>query len=143
MPSIHQDVTDFFINLARDTFKYRDENNVTRKDFMQLLLQVRNNGKVGLDGDWKAGSTTSESEKTLSIDECAAEVYLFYLAGYDTSSSAITYSLYELARNQPLLRRLQAEIDECLARHNQQITYESIQEMKLLESCILGRSPRI
>lgn len=143
MPSIHQRVTDFFINLAQDTFKYREENNVTRRDFMQLLLQIRNVGKIGLDNDWSAAtSNKTEAEKSISIEECAAQIYLFYLAGFDTSSSALTYSLYELARNQPLLRRLQAEIDECLERHNQQLTYDCIQDMKLLEMCILGTTKK-
>lgn len=139
MTALNEKVSDYFINITRATFEYRERNKVVRKDFMQLLLQLRNAGKVGNDGDWNVNNSTNAA-KSLTIEECAAQTFLFYVAGYDTSSSALTYALYELARNQPLLRRVQAEIDECLERHNQELTYDCIQEMKLLEWCILGKT---
>lgn len=139
MSALNRKVTDYFINMTQATFDYREKNKVVRKDFMQLLLQLRNGGKVGNDGDWNVTNTSAEGKKTVTIEECAAQSFLFYAAGYDTSSSALTYALYELARNQPLLRRVQNEIDEVLERHNQELTYDCIQDMKLLEWCILGK----
>lgn len=135
-----KEATEYFVNLTKNTFDHREKNNVTRKDLMQLLLQLRNSGKVSEDGDWalRKSDALAGGLKSLTINECAAQLYLFYLAGFDTSSSAFSYALYELVRNPELLRKLQKEIDETLSRHNNEITYEAIQEMKYLDLCILG-----
>lgn len=107
---------------------------------MQLLMQLRNAGKVNEDGDWdiRKSDALVNNKNALTINECAAQMYLFYLAGFDTSSSALTYALYELVRNPDLMQKLQREIDDTLSRHNNEITYDAINEMKFLELCILG-----
>lgn len=46
------------------------------------------------------------------------------------------FFLYEMARNQEIQNRVQQEIDEVLAQHKGELTYESINDMKLLEMCI-------
>lgn len=129
-------VQKYFIDITSQAIEHREKNNIVRKDFMQLLLQLRNNGKVSQDGDWDIKSAAS-SKKTLTIEECAAQTFLFYIAGFDTSASTLTYCLYELIRNKELKEKVQREIDETLERHNNEITYDAINEMKYLELCIL------
>lgn len=34
------------MGVVKDTVEYREKNNVSRKDFMQLLLQLKNKGKI-------------------------------------------------------------------------------------------------
>lgn len=47
-------VAKFVINLVKDTIEHREKNSVTRNDFMQLLLQLRNTGKVSAnDETWE------------------------------------------------------------------------------------------
>lgn len=128
----------YFVDLCADAIEHREKNQIVRKDFMQLLLQLRNTGEVSKDGDWELKQTKAGVKKSLSLDDCAAQIFLFYTAGFDTSSSALTYCLYELVRNPDVMQKLQAEIDEVLARHNNEITYDSINDMKYLELCILG-----
>ncbi|XP_060525395.1 cytochrome P450 6a2-like isoform X2 [Cylas formicarius] len=43
-------VTSFFQGVVRETIEYRERNNVIRKDFMQLLIQLKNNGRIDDDG---------------------------------------------------------------------------------------------
>lgn len=45
--------------LVRRTIEYREKNNVIRKDMLQLLLQLRNTGKINDDNDeeWSAEKT--------------------------------------------------------------------------------------
>lgn len=140
-----EEARDYFIDMTTKTFEYRERNNVERKDFVQLLLQLRNSGEVGADGDWTIRKKASDAEaksdagnKLLTIEQCAAQLYLFYLAGFDTSSSALAFTLFELVRNPLLLKKLQREIDETLERHNNEITYDAIAEMKYMEMCING-----
>lgn len=114
-----------------------------RKDFMQLLMQLRNNGKVGEDGDWTVQHSDLLSgvnpKNSLTINECAAQLFIFYIAGFDATSSALSYSLFELARNPDVMRKLQTEIDETLSRHKNEVTYDAIQEMKYLDLCMSGK----
>lgn len=63
---------------------------------------------------------------------------MFYAAGFETSSSTMSFCMYELARNPECQRKVQSEIDAISAKYNGAITYDSLSEMKYLESCIDG-----
>lgn len=65
----------------------------------------------------------------------------FYLQGFETSSTTMTFTLHELSLNQELQERARENVREVLARHNGKITYESLSEMTYLEQCINGSSP--
>lgn len=53
---VNKAIVKYMVDLVKDTMEYREQNNVMRKDFMQLLLQLRNTGEVKEDGDWTTGS---------------------------------------------------------------------------------------
>jgi len=53
MKSLPQYASDFMIKIVKSTIDYREKENVSRKDFMQLLLQIRNTGKTNQDGIWE------------------------------------------------------------------------------------------
>lgn len=134
----------YMVDIVRATMEHRDSSNVKRKDFIQLLLELRKTGKIsddtdGVDADDVASSETKTSQPSLTIEQCAAQVSLFYLAGFDTTSSTISYTLFELSRKPELQKRLHDEIDEVMARHNNAITHESINDMPFLELCVRGK----
>jgi len=64
---------------------------------------------------------------------------VFYLAGFETSSTTMSFCLYELAKHQEIQDRVRQEIKEVMAKHDNKITYDSLSEMKYLESCIDGK----
>lgn len=39
-------MTNFFVGAVNDTIQYREKNNVQRNDFMQLLIELKNKGKI-------------------------------------------------------------------------------------------------
>jgi len=39
-------VTEFFLGAFKETVDYREEKNIKRNDFMQLLIQLKNKGKL-------------------------------------------------------------------------------------------------
>jgi hypothetical protein len=45
------EVTQFFISAVRDTIQYREQHNIVRNDFMQQLIQLKNEGRVRDEGD--------------------------------------------------------------------------------------------
>lgn len=60
---LHDDVAEFFMKIVLDTIKYREENNVHRNDFMDILLKLKNEG---------------DSDNALSVNEIAAQVIAHY-----------------------------------------------------------------
>lgn len=128
----------FFSEIVRQNLEYREKNNIVRKDYFQLLMQIRNTGKVGEDGDdWKTEST--QEKKTLTLNEMAANTYIFILAGYESSATTMTFFMYEMAKNPDIQQKVFEEINEVLQKHNGKLNYDSLSEMRYLESCIDGK----
>ncbi|GAB0087593.1 Cytochrome P450 [Sergentomyia squamirostris] len=122
-----KEVDTFFINLLRETIQNREENNVKRNDFLSLLIQLKNTGK--LEGD-------SVDLGTITFEELAAQTQLFFGAGFDTSSHTMAFSFYELALNQDIQEQLRNEVQTVLEKHGGEFTYEACMEMKYLDMII-------
>lgn len=122
-------VTDFFMGLLRETVKYREDNNVHRNDFLSLVMQIKNQGR--LEGE-------KEDLGKISFNEMAAQVFLFFIAGFETSSSTMTFAFYELSLNQEIQERARKEVAEVLKRHNGEWSYEAALELTYIDQIING-----
>ncbi|CAG9859768.1 unnamed protein product [Phyllotreta striolata] len=129
--------TNFFTNLVEQTVRYREENNVYRKDFMHSLIQLKNFGKVHCLEEGSLVGKINQSDRTLSINQMAAHAFTFFLAGYETSATTMTFALIELAQNQDIQDKVRSEIRKVLGKYNNEITYESVTEMDYLEQVVL------
>lgn len=58
--------------------------------------------------------------------------------GFETSSSTSCFALYALSLNQNIQEKLRNEVISVLAKHNGEITYDGMQEMKYLQMVIDG-----
>lgn len=56
------------------------------------------------------------------------------IAGHETTASALTWALFELAQNPPLLARVQGEIDEIMGS-KEMPAYEDVKQMELVRLC--------
>ncbi|KAJ3618158.1 hypothetical protein MTP99_006184 [Tenebrio molitor] len=124
-----KDISKFFSKVVKDTVSYREKNNYTRKDFLQLLIDLKNN-KLAKDEGYK------HDGNTLTIDEIAAQCFVFFIAGFETSSTTMTFAMYELSKHQELQDKVRDEVNAVLAKHEGKITYEAIQEMKYMDQVI-------
>lgn len=140
MSSLSKEFKSYMVELVGNTMEYREKNETSRQDFIQLLMELRKTGEMKDDNEseWNEKLDENSKEFTMTTEQCAAQVALFYLAGFDTTASAIANCLFELARNPELMQRIHDEIDEVLGRHNNVISYEIINEMTFLEHCVLG-----
>lgn len=80
-------------------------------------------------------SPNKNEQKVASMDYLVAQAALFQTAGYETSSSTMTWALYELALQPDLQDRLRDEIKE-YAGDADHIDYERIQEMPYLTKVV-------
>uniref|UniRef100_A0A6M2DYQ8 Putative cytochrome n=1 Tax=Xenopsylla cheopis TaxID=163159 RepID=A0A6M2DYQ8_XENCH len=125
----NQEVTNFFISAVTDTMQYREKNKITRNDFLQLLMQLQSKGYLD-------GEEGKERMEPLTMNEAAAQAFAFYAAGFETSSSAMSFCLYELALNPECQRKARDEIHSVLAKYDGRYTYEALSEMKYVDMAI-------
>ncbi|XP_063391519.1 cytochrome P450 6B2-like isoform X2 [Cydia fagiglandana] len=107
-----------------------------RNDFIDLLLELKAKGTIvgeSLESRNHDGSQTAQ----LEMDEVlmAAQVFVFFAAGFETSSSATSYTLHQLALNPDKQTKCQQEIDHVLARYDGKLCFDAVKEMKYLEMC--------
>lgn len=70
-------------------------------------------------------------------DVLVAQGLMFFSAGTETTSSAISFTLYELSMNPSIQEKLRKEVRSIIDKEG--LTYESLKEMTYLEMCILGK----
>lgn len=116
-----KEVADFFMRVVHETVDYREKNGISRKDFMQLLIQLKNQGK-----------------ESITMNELAAQAFVFYLAGFETSSTVMTFALYELSVNQDIQEKAREEIRSVLKKYDDKVTYEGVMEMSYLGKVLDG-----
>ncbi|RWS19025.1 cytochrome P450-like protein 7, partial [Leptotrombidium deliense] len=77
--------------------------------------------------------STNEGSAKLSDEEIMAQSLIFFIAGYETTASLLSFSFYALALNQNIQDILHAEI----RRHfdvDKEINYDNINKMKYLNA---------
>lgn len=134
---IDDDFEKFMMSIVKENMELREQNGIVRKDFFQLLIQLRNGIDVGPDDQWKSTKRT-DGKYDLTMEELTAQAFVFFAAGFETSSTTLSWFLYELAVNQDIQNRVHYEIDEVLRRHNGEFNYESLSELKYMDMCIDG-----
>lgn len=77
------------------------------------------------------------------MEQAAAQAFLFFFAGFETSSSTMQFALYELALNPELQNKVQLEIDQLLAKNDGKLTYEGVMSLELLDRVVDGKSKLI
>lgn len=65
---------------------------------------------------------------------------MFFLAGFETSSTTMTYCLYELSMHQDIQEKARREINTILKKYDGNFTYEAMKEMTYINQIINGNS---
>lgn len=69
--------------------------------------------------------------------EASAQAFVFYLAGFETSSTTVTFCLYELAKHQEIQQKVRDEIQTTIEKHGG-LTYNALNDMTYLQKVISG-----
>ncbi|XP_071427227.1 cytochrome P450 3A29-like isoform X1 [Pithys albifrons albifrons] len=123
------DVMDFFKNVFIKMKKEREKgSSMDRVDFLQLMIESQNSQ----DG---CKSAEADLDKTLSDEEILAQALIFVFAGYETTSSTLSYIAYNLAVHPDVQQRLQDEVDTNLP-NKATPTYSAITQMEYLDMVV-------
>nr|AZJ25104.1 CYP6B77 [Cydia pomonella] len=111
-----EEVKTFFSKLIKDVIAMRNGQPSNRHDFMDLLLELK-----------------KENTLDMTDEDIAAQAYIFYAAGYESSASTMGFLLYQLALNQDIQEKLYTEIKEALENNNGEMTYDAIMNLEYME----------
>ncbi|XP_072748313.1 cytochrome P450 9e2-like [Anoplolepis gracilipes] len=112
-------VSEFFKRIVGETIKVRDEQGIVRPDMIQLLMQARD----------KNGSDK------MTLEDIVSQAFIFFLAGFETSSTLMCFIVHELALNRDIQDRLREEVQQHLTEENE-LSYESLSKMTYMEMVI-------
>ncbi|KAH8383087.1 hypothetical protein KR009_006667 [Drosophila setifemur] len=123
--------------LSHRTMDLREKNNIVRKDLLQLLLQLRNQGEINNDDSIWSAESSKNGVKSMSKDVIAGQLFLFFVAGFETTASTTAFTLFELSHYPEAMAKAQEDVRQAIENHGGKLTYDAIQDMKYLEACVL------
>eukprot|EP01080_Neovahlkampfia_damariscottae_P000436 gene436-6849_t len=97
--------------------KRKKENDLSGRDLLSLMICAQ-----------------SEDGNNFSNQELFDESITFLFAGHDTTSAALSYLFFQLAKNPKIQTELFDDINECLK--GEEPNYENIQNMKYLHNSV-------
>ncbi|KAH8238683.1 hypothetical protein KR038_000927, partial [Drosophila bunnanda] len=121
----------FYHRIVHETVSLRERENIRRNDFMDVLIDMKNRKEIVLEN--------GDVVKGLTMDEVLGQAFVFFIAGFETSSSTMGYALYELAKHPDIQDKVRAEVEEVLDNHGQELSFESIKDLKYLSMVIDGK----
>lgn len=74
----------------------------------------------------------------LTDEVLASNAFVFFIAGFETTSSTMSFLLLELAAHLDIQKRAREEIIEALDKHNHKVDYDIIKDLPYLEMVISG-----
>ncbi|XP_037094480.1 cytochrome P450 3A9-like [Pollicipes pollicipes] len=116
-PNPARKVVKFFTDVVNTTVAHREKHPTSVRDFLQLLMDTKD----------------KDGNRVLSTASIVSQSVLFFLAGYDTTATLLTFASYSLAVSPDVQRRAQQEVDDVLAKHGGQMTYDAVLDMTYLD----------
>nr|QLI62194.1 cytochrome P450 45 [Streltzoviella insularis] len=142
-----KETKDFFTELVTSTMKDRETHNTIRPDMIHLLMeakkgQLTHEDKTAQDED--AGFATVEESSVGKKDinivwtdiDLIAQAVIFFVAGFETVSSTMSFLLHELAFHPEVQAKLVEEIRENDRKNGGKFNYNSIQQMTYMDMVV-------
>jgi len=105
-----QKVQDFFKQIVSDSVKIRREKGIVRPDMIHLMMETKDDN----------------GEALFNMEEMAAQAMMFFIAGFDSVSTTMTFLTQHIAVNPDVQEKLLTEINDILKRTNGKPTYETV-----------------
>lgn len=144
----------YFNRMVHATIGYRERNGIVRPDLIQLLMDARRGflqydettSRGGVDAEGFACTDEIGSEDLCGFqkrfwddEDVTAQCCLFVFIGSESTSSMLSFAVYELMANPLVQERLIAELDEAKRRLNgETVTYDVLTGLKYLDMVVTG-----
>lgn len=147
IPFFSKAVNEFFKSLITETMANRERDNIVRPDMVHLLMLAKK-GKLKheeeenghhADAGFAAVNehlSGNNNEEKLSENQLAAQAMVFFFAGFETISTAISFMAYELAVNPDVQDKLRNEILQVYEECDGKLTYDVVLGMKYLDMVV-------
>lgn len=116
-----------------------------------LVITFRTHGNR-VNGQRKSGKFSSPGIKgvinyqfkfsvTEEFDEIdvAANAFLFFAAGFETTASTLSFCLHELAINQDIQEKLRTEVEKVKARNGEKLTADCLKDFTYMDMVLAGK----
>nr|XP_024216020.1 probable cytochrome P450 6a13 isoform X1 [Halyomorpha halys]XP_024216021.1 probable cytochrome P450 6a13 isoform X1 [Halyomorpha halys] len=137
--TISTKIQNYFLTTTKNILQQRRSTGIVRKDFIQLLLELKEKGMVELSSKNVEKSETHKGSPNKKIELTdnllAAQTFIFYVAGYETTHYLINYTFYLLAKHKEIQDRARKEVLEVKEKYGQ-FTFDSLKELKFLDNCL-------
>jgi len=90
-----------------------------KKDLLDLLMDMYD----------------EETDSRMDDEELRSQVFTFILAGSETTSVALAWTLYELAKNPHIQERMRTEVQSTVS-NDDDLTWEKLEKMQYMENVI-------
>ncbi|XP_046720362.1 thromboxane-A synthase isoform X1 [Silurus meridionalis] len=147
------ELSKFFTSCIQKLIRQRDElpPSQRRRDFLQLMLDVKTSKECvslehfdvvnqadeqivteGNAENCHESAKPSQQKRIMTEDEIIGQAFIFFLAGYETSSNTLAFTCYLLAIHPDCQKKVQREVDDFFSRHDS-VNYTNIQELKYVD----------
>ncbi|XP_055530200.1 probable cytochrome P450 9f2 [Wyeomyia smithii] len=145
---LDSNLTQYFKSMITDNMKQREAHGIVRNDMIHMLMEVRKgalkHSKDEHDQKDAGFATVEESNvgkashsRVWTENELIAQCFLFFLAGFDTVSTGMTFLTYELTINPDIQARLHEEITQTEQSLNgKPLCYEVLQKMPYMDMVV-------
>lgn len=116
---VPEDISQWLATVLEKNLAERKKTPFQHEDVMQWLL-------AGL-----------EQEK-FEEKEAISHAFSFFIEGFETSGIVLSFALHALAKNPDVQQRLREELVEAMQRHNNELTFDAMQEVTYLEATVQG-----
>ncbi|KOB70493.1 Cytochrome P450 [Operophtera brumata] len=118
-------VRSFFMKLVTTVINEREIRGIKRNDLMNIMIELKARDKLEAVGN-------SPLEVRIDDHIIASQACAFYVAGQETSSSILSFLLYELSLHPNIQDIVYEEICYVCDLYNGELTYESLKKLKYL-----------
>ncbi|CAF0820592.1 unnamed protein product [Adineta ricciae] len=117
----------WFIGQVEVLIKQRLASGEKKTDLLQLMLDAAAHDDV------KNDKTDDSMSRHLHHTEVVMNVFLFMIAGFETTSAVLAYSTYVLATHSDIQTKLRTEINESWKEDDDELNYEIISDMTYMD----------
>lgn len=140
-------ITNFFRSIILNNIESRDKQGIFRPDMINILMKIKKGTSLSNtveEESIESYATVEESsigrkevKRVWTDDELVAQCFLFFFAGFDTSSTLLSFLIYELSINSDIQQKLYEEIEQTHKNlGGKELTYDTVQTMKYLDMVI-------